>query len=267
MKVGWYFHRLRAMTIAELAHRVTERLKHRSDAAFAESVRGIALGEPEQDVIALPSPDAAPAALKHKLAHDATALMRGDWKLFGWREVNVGIMGMGVLGRAAARALLGLGFAVRGWSRSRTDLAGVTGFAGDELDAFLAGTDIVVCLLPLTPATEGILNRNLFGRLRRALPDMPVLINAARGGHQNEADLVTALRDGTLAAASLDVFAPEPLAAASPLWGLDNCYITPHVAAVSTAAAGVAYFARIIAAHEAGEPLPAGALIDRQAGY
>jgi hypothetical protein len=90
MKVGWYYHRLRAMTISELAHRVTERWKHRSDASFAESLRGVELGEAAKDVIALPERAAAPDSVKQALAVDAACLLRGDWKLFGWREVSVG---------------------------------------------------------------------------------------------------------------------------------------------------------------------------------
>jgi hypothetical protein len=90
MKVGWYYHRLRAMTVSELAHRVTERWKHRSDASFAESLLGIQLGEAVEGVIDLPDPAAAPESVKQVLAQDAVSLMRSDWKLFGWREVNVG---------------------------------------------------------------------------------------------------------------------------------------------------------------------------------
>jgi hypothetical protein len=90
MKVGWYYHRLRAMTVSELAHRVTERWKHRSDASFVDTLHGVELGDAAQGIIALPQPNAAPAALKQTLASDAASLMRGEWKLFGWREVNVG---------------------------------------------------------------------------------------------------------------------------------------------------------------------------------
>lgn len=90
MKLGWYIHRLRAMTLSELAHRVTERWRHRSDAAFAKSVRGIELGAAVEGVIPLPVRDAAPVVLKQTLARDAASLMRGDWKLFGWRKANVG---------------------------------------------------------------------------------------------------------------------------------------------------------------------------------
>lgn len=182
-------------------------------------------------------------------------------------ETTVGIMGLGVLGLDALTRLKPLGFALRGWSRTPKAIEGVTGFAGaDELDAFLGGTDILVNLLPLTPETEGILNRDTFAKLRRdRLAGGPVIINAARGGHQREADIVAALTDGTLGAASLDVFEVEPLPAESLLWGLDNCFITPHIAAISSRKTGVRYFSRIIEAHRAGQDLVN--VVDRQRGY
>lgn len=182
-------------------------------------------------------------------------------------ETTVGIMGMGVLGQDAARRLRPLGFALRSWSRTPKTVEGVDGFAGPEqFDAFLAGTDILVNLLPLTPDTNGILNRGTFGKLRRdGLKGGPVIVNAARGGHQKEADIVAALQDGTLGAASLDVFETEPLPAESPLWALENCYITPHIAAISDEASGVRYFSNIIRRHEAGAPLIN--VVDRQRGY
>ena len=123
---------------------------------------------------------------------------------------------------------------------------GIETFASDELDAFLSRTDILVCLLPLTPETTGILNYELFTKLRRKLEGGPVIVNAARGGHQVETDIVKALSDGTLGAASLDVFQVEPLPPDSPLWTLDNAYLTPHIAAISSIAAGVEYFSKII---------------------
>jgi glyoxylate/hydroxypyruvate reductase A len=149
-------------------------------------------------------------------------------------ETTVGIMGLGVLGEDAARRLLALGFGVNGWSRSPKAVEGVTCFAGPErFEEFLAGTDILVNLLPLTPETAGILNYETFSRLRRGkLDGGPVIVNAARGGHQKEADIVRALEDGTLGAASLDVFEVEPLPADSPLWGIENCYDTQHIAAI-----------------------------------
>ncbi|MGN6683788.1 MAG: 2-hydroxyacid dehydrogenase [Devosia sp.] len=180
-------------------------------------------------------------------------------------ETNVGIMGLGVLGVDAAQKLVGLGFSVLGWSRSPKQIAGVRTFAGDALDAFLSETDILCCLLPLTPDTTGILNYGLFKTLRRKLDGGPVIVNAARGGHQVEADIVRALTDGTLGAASLDVFESEPLSPQSPLWALDNAYLTPHIAAISNIDAGVTYFAAIIGAHEKGEALPN--VVDRQRGY
>lgn len=181
-------------------------------------------------------------------------------------ETHVGIMGLGVLGEDAARHLLALGFTVSGWSRSQKSILGIACHAGGEgFDAFLEGTDILVNLLPLTPETRGILNRETFGKLRRQLPGGPVVINAARGGHQREADLAAALTDGTLGAASLDVFEVEPLNEASPLWALPNCYITPHIAAISSATAGVAYFSKVILQHEAGHSLIN--VVDRGRGY
>jgi glyoxylate/hydroxypyruvate reductase A len=174
---------------------------------------------------------------------------------------TVGIMGLGVLSEDAA-----LGFSLRGWSRTSKSLPQVENFVGnDRFDAFLAGTDILVNLLPLTPETAGILNYGTFSKLRRQLEGGPVIVNAARGGHQKEADIVKALQDGSLGAASLDVFEVEPLPATSPLWELDNCYITPHIAAISEPNSGVRYFTRILEDHEAGKPLIN--VVDRQRGY
>jgi glyoxylate/hydroxypyruvate reductase len=180
-------------------------------------------------------------------------------------ETRVGIMGLGRLGADAALKLQALGFRVLGWSRTARDLDGIETFAGDAFDRFLGETDILVCLLPLTPETTGILNYELFRKLRRGLEGGPVIVNAARGRHQRETDIVRALTDGTLGAASLDVFEAEPLPQDSPLWTLDNCYVTPHIAAISNIDAGVRYFARIIADHEAGAPLPN--VVDRGRGY
>ena len=207
--------------------------------------------------------------------HRLYTRFRADQKARRWSqlyppaasETTVGIMGMGVLGQDAAQRLRPLGFTLRSWSRTPKDVEGVEGLAGAEtFDAFLAGTDILVNLLPLTPETTGILNYETFGKLRRGkLDGGPVIINAARGGHQREADIVRALEDGTLGAASLDVFETEPLPATSPLWDIENCYITPHIAAISNEATGVSYFSRIISEHEAGKPLVN--VVDRKRGY
>jgi glyoxylate/hydroxypyruvate reductase A len=182
-------------------------------------------------------------------------------------ETTVGIMGMGVLGQDAVTRLKPLGFDLRSWSRTPKSIEGVEGFSGDaEFDTFLSGTDILVNLLPLTPETTGILNRNTFAKLRRGrLAGGPVIVNAARGGHQKEADIVAALRDGTLGAASLDVFETEPLPQESPLWAEPNCYITPHIAAISNEQSGVRYFSKVLKDHEAGAALPN--VVDRSRGY
>lgn len=207
--------------------------------------------------------------------HRLYTRFRADQKAHRWSQLyppaagqtSVGIMGMGVLGQDAVSRLKPLGFALRSWSRTPKQIEGVEGFAGDaQFDAFLAGTDILVNLLPLTPDTAGILNAATFGKLRRGVLDGgPVIINAARGGHQREADIVAALADGTLGAASLDVFETEPLPASSPLWDIENCYVTPHIAAISNEKTGVVYFSRIIKDHEAGKPLVN--VVDRARGY
>ena len=183
-------------------------------------------------------------------------------------DANVGIMGLGQLGLDAIRHLKVFGYRLRGWSRSPKTIEGVEVFTGPEqFEAFLSGTDILVNLLPLTAETRGILNYETFSKLRRDGLDGegPVIVNAARGGHQKEADILRALEDGTLKAASLDVFETEPLPLDSPLWQRDDVYITPHIAAASSERTGVAYFSRVIREHEAGKPLPN--VVDISRGY
>ena len=153
---------------------------------------------------------------------------------------RVGVMGLGVLGSAAAARLAEQGFPVAGWSREAKQLADVESFAGREgLAAFLARTDILVCLLPLTRDTAGILNAATFA----GLPRGACVINVARGAHLVEADLIAALDSGQLAGATLDVFREEPLPPDNPLWRHSKVLITPHVASYAspqTAAEGVA---------------------------
>jgi len=182
-------------------------------------------------------------------------------------EVHVGIMGLGILGRDAAEILLRLGFRVAGWSRTPHALPGVECFHGpDGLDAFLARSEILVCLLPHTPATEGILNRSLLRKLKRdgALGGA-YLVNAGRGMLQVDADILTALDEGTLAGATLDVFPTEPLPAASPLWTHPKVTITPHNSAASVPEEVVAYIVKQIERFEAGQPFEN--VIDRASGY
>jgi glyoxylate/hydroxypyruvate reductase len=181
--------------------------------------------------------------------------------------ITVGIMGMGTLGANAAQVLQQIGFRVVGWSRSAKQVGGVECFAGnDQLGAFLRETNILVCLLPLTPDTRHILNRDVFAKLNRNSPmGAPVLINAGRGGLQDEADILRALDDGTLGAASLDVFETEPLPSDSPFWNHPKVVLTPHNAADTDPDAISVYVAEQIAAFERGEKLIN--VVDRKAGY
>jgi glyoxylate/hydroxypyruvate reductase len=181
--------------------------------------------------------------------------------------VSVGIMGLGTLGANAADILRRLGFRVTGWSRSAKNVEGVTCFHGaDGFDTFLRQTEILVCLLPLTEDTRHILNRDVFARLSRSGPlGAPVLINAGRGGLQNEADILACLADGTLGAASLDVFETEPLPAASPFWSHEKVVLTPHNAADTDPDEISKYVARQIAQFEAGGALEN--VVDRGRGY
>lgn len=182
-------------------------------------------------------------------------------------DVTVGIMGLGVLGQDAAEVLCRLGFHVIGWSRTEKTIDGLDTYHGKPgLESFLGQSDILVSLLPLTPATTGLINRPLLSRLKRDGPlGGPVLINAGRGGSQVDADIAAALADGTLVGASLDVFEDEPLPPGSPLWGLTNLVITPHVAAVSSPHALASSIIEQITAYESGKPLQN--LVDPARGY
>jgi glyoxylate/hydroxypyruvate reductase A len=181
--------------------------------------------------------------------------------------VSVGIMGLGTLGANAAGALRHLGFRVSGWSRGPKTIDGIKCFhGGAQLDAFLGQTDILVCLLPLTPDTSHILNRGLFAKLRRNGPiGAPVLINAGRGGLQNEADILGCLDDGTLGAVSLDVFAQEPLPVESRFWSHPKVVLTPHNAADTDPDEISEYVAGQIARFEAGGALEN--VVDPARGY
>lgn len=182
-------------------------------------------------------------------------------------EVSVGIMGLGELGGAAARALLMLGFTVNGWSRREKRMDGVRTFHGqDGLVPFLNATDILVVLLPQTAETEGIVDHALLSALRsdNALGGA-CLINAGRGRLQKEADILRALEDGALKEASLDVFETEPLPADSPLWSHPRVFVTPHAAATSDPAHLAPPMLEQMRAFERGEPLKN--LVDRDAGY
>jgi glyoxylate/hydroxypyruvate reductase A len=177
-------------------------------------------------------------------------------------ETRIGILGIGAIGSVVASHLVPLGFAVSGWSRTAKDVAGVRIFAGsEERDAFLAASDILVCLLPLTEQTGGIMNAALFARL----PKGAFVINVARGGHLVDNDLIAALDSGHLCGAVLDVFHIEPLPKSSPLWRHPAITVTPHIAAISDPDAGARYMIECIRLAEAGNPLPNIVKLDR--GY
>ena len=140
---------------------------------------------------------------------------------------RVGVMGLGEIGQAIARALAGFGFAVAGWSRTPKRMDGTESFYGaDQLAPFLGRSDIVACVLPLTGETTGILGASAFA----AMPKGAYVINAGRGGHLVEADLMAALDSGHLSGAWLDVCQDEPLPSENPLWRQPNVTITPHIA-------------------------------------
>jgi glyoxylate/hydroxypyruvate reductase A len=177
-------------------------------------------------------------------------------------ERRVGVLGLGTLGDAVARLLKDFGFATSGWSRSPKTIEGVACFAGDaQLTAFLGGLDILICLVPLTQETRGILNADLFQHLAPGAG----LINVGRGGHLNEADLLSALDSGQLMAASLDVTSVEPLPAGHPFWRHPRIFLTPHLAADVDPETSAVAIAQQISRAEAGLPLEHVA--ERARGY
>lgn len=177
-------------------------------------------------------------------------------------ERRVGVMGLGNLGADVAVALYMLGFDVAGWSRTEKEIDGITTYHGkDGLTAFLARSEILICLLPLTDETRGILDAKLF----QALPDGASIINVARGEHLVDEDLLGALDKGKISAATLDVFHQEPLPADHPFWDHPNVLVTPHVASMIDPVAGGKIIAENLRRFIAGDPVPD--LVDLGKGY
>jgi glyoxylate/hydroxypyruvate reductase A len=191
---------------------------------------------------------------------------KGEWRQMmlprASAATRVGILGLGEIGTVAASLLAQFDFAVSGWSRTPKHVPGVKSYAGEAaLNAFLGQCDIMICLLPLTARTQGILNAQTFA----LLPQGAWVINVARGQHLIEEDLIGALDSGHLAGAVLDVFQQEPLPADSPLWRHPKITATPHIAAIASPQAAVRYVLDGIARAERGEPLEN--VVDVTKGY
>ncbi|MDG4647934.1 glyoxylate/hydroxypyruvate reductase A [Roseibacterium sp. SDUM158017] len=178
------------------------------------------------------------------------------------RDRTVAMLGLGVLGTACARTLAGLNFRVLGWSRTRKEIDGVETAHGDEgLDAVLSRAEIVVLLLPDTPATGNVLN----ARTLALLPRGAVVINPGRGPLIDDDALLAALGTGQVAHATLDVFRTEPLPPGHPYWAHPNVTVTPHIASETRPKSAARVIAENIRRGEAGEPFLH--LVDRDAGY
>lgn len=177
-------------------------------------------------------------------------------------DYPVGIMGLGVLGERVARAVAQFDFPVNGWSRTPKAMAGVRGFAGmAQLNDFLAASRFLVCLVPLTPDTHDILNRDTLLHLQSG----GYVINVARGAHLVDDDLIALLDSGHLAGATLDVFRTEPLPAEHPFWQHPKITVTPHTSARTLREESIAQIAGKILALERGEPI--AGVVDVQRGY
>lgn len=204
-------------------------------------------------------------ALHRNLIDHGLAQREGRWspiKLTPAGERRIGVMGLGNLGQAVLRALAQFGFPLSGWSRSRHAMDGITCFAGDaELPGFLSACDILICLLPLTRETCGILCRETLSHL----PIGAGLVNVGRGQHLVEHDLLSLLDEGHISGSVLDVFDPEPLPAGHPFWAHPRIMMTPHVASMTRADSAARALIANIRRFEAGETMDGD--ITRDRGY
>ena len=177
-------------------------------------------------------------------------------------EFPVGIMGLGVLGARVAHAVRQFEFPVNGWSRTAKAIDGVQCFHGQaQLPAFLAASRVLVCLIPLTPDTRGLLNRHTLSQLRSG----GVVINVARGAHLVDEDLLALLDSGHLSSATLDVFHTEPLPADHPFWRHPQVTVTPHISAQTLRQESIAQIARKLRMLERGAAI--AGVVDRTRGY
>lgn len=192
-------------------------------------------------------------------------LRLGVWKplpAYDAADFTVGVLGLGQLGVRVIDALRPFGFPLRGWSRNAKSLAGVDCFDGmANLDDFLRGTRVLVCLLPLTPETENLLDHARLALLAKG----GVVINVARGAHIVDADLLALIRAGHLAGATLDVFRTEPLPLDHPFWGEPRVTITPHISALTLVDESARQIAGKMQALARGETV--GDIVDREKGY
>lgn len=180
---------------------------------------------------------------------------------YTYDEFTVGVMGLGVLGRKVAERLASLGFNVKGWSQTKKEIEKVDSYDHSQLVEFLNGTKVIINLLPNTPQTVGVLDKELFNQLASGA----FIINIARGVHVNDDDLLEALSTKQIAAATLDVFTTEPLPESHPFWSHERVTITPHIAAITLPDTAMDQIFNKIKTLEAGEPVEGA--VDLSKGY
>jgi len=177
-------------------------------------------------------------------------------------DVRVGVMGIGLLGGAAARMLKSIGFPVAGWGRSPRSIEGIETYHGaDGLMSVPARTEVLVCLLPLTKETRHLVNRDVLYRLPRGAK----LVNCGRGGTVDETALLAALQDGHIAEATLDVFETEPLPADHPFWTMENMLVLPHIGSIAVPEIAARDVVENIRRLATGQPFLN--IVDRAKGY
>lgn len=206
------------------------------------------------------------AVLRHELRFDAYAQDQAAKRWLPCPPRNagqmiVGVLGLGAIGSTVATTLAQAGYVVRGYARSRHGLPGVVSYTEDELSLFLDDVNVLVNVLPLTPATTGLLNATTLGRLAHGA----YLVNLARGAHLVDADLLRLIDSGQISGATLDVFATEPLPATHPFWTRPEILITPHVSGLTDVGAATQQIANKLRAWSRGEAV--SGQVDRQRAY